>query len=233
MVTLKRWIIYGVILTSCLGLGFLLAQELQEVAQTQNDQSAFRNRVDRMEQARRPDIKPGSPIWKELPDNLRNQLKALGFSPASFRNREKASITLTDLEGKRSSLSDYRDHWVLLNFWATWCPPCRFEMPSMNQLSNEFKKQPFTIIAINLQESRSRAREFVNNMELDFPVWLDRNGEVANRFHVRGVPESWLIAPGGRPVAKMDGSRDWNSDPVLQAVNQLLEVDVKKRAANQ
>lgn len=219
---MKRWLAYGLIIALCLSIGALLYGDLQQVAQKQENQADFQQRLDRMPKEY-PPLQSSSPAWSQLPETLRSQLSSLGFSPASPQGPNALTVSLPRLNGTTGSLEAHADEWLLINFWATWCPPCRFEMPSMNQLAKQFKDRKFTIIAINLQENESQVRQFVDSMELTFPIWLDRKGTVANRFYVTGVPETWLIAPGGRPVGKMNGSRDWNAPEVIRTMKRLLE----------
>jgi thiol-disulfide isomerase/thioredoxin len=220
---MKRWLVYGLVLVICIGMGTLLYQDLQQIAQNQENQTEFQQRTSEMTRSGPSKISWSSPTFSGLSDDLKKNIRDLGLRPASLRNTDRISFQLKNLGGRNMSYDRFNNQWILINFWATWCPPCRFEMPSFQQLHETFRDRPFSVVAINLQENRDQIRSFVDSMDLTFPILLDREGTVANRFYVTGVPETWLIAPGGRPVAKMNGSRDWNGEKVIELVGQLLE----------
>ena len=102
-------------------------------------------------------------------------------------------LALQDLDGRPHRLEDYRGKVVLINFWATWCEPCREEMPSMNKLRASLTGQPFTVLAVNLAESESRVRRFMENVPLDFPVLLDRDTAAAKTWQARILPASFIV----------------------------------------
>jgi thiol-disulfide isomerase/thioredoxin len=220
---MKRSLVYGFIILVCVGLGTLLIQDLRDVAQSQRNQAAFEQRTERMTRSAPNRIRRSSPTFESLSSATRRYIRDLGLRPASLSHPERISFRLKNMAGREISYKMFNNQWILLNFWATWCPPCRFEMPSFQQLHETFRDRPFSVVAINLQENRDQIRSFVDSMDLTFPILLDREGTVANRFYVTGVPETWLIAPGGRPVAKMNGSRDWNGKNVIELVRKLLE----------
>ena len=136
---------------------------------------------------------------------------------------EAPDFTLENLEGKEVSLKDYRGKIVFLNFWATWCPPCRLEMPSMNRLYNEYKDKGFVILAINLRENADRARTYRDQEELDFPILLDRDGEVGLMFGVRSIPATYLIDRTGTVIGGALGPRDWAGRDAFKLIDHLLD----------
>jgi peroxiredoxin len=136
---------------------------------------------------------------------------------------EAPDFTLENLEGKKVSLKDYRGKVVFLNFWATWCPPCRLEMPSMNRLYNEYKDKGLVILAINLRENADRARTYRDQEELDFPILLDRNGEVGLMFGVRSIPATYLIDRTGTVIGGALGPRDWAGRDAFKLIDHLLD----------
>jgi len=133
-------------------------------------------------------------------------------------------FTLPDLDGKPVKLSDYRGRVVLVNFWATWCPPCRREMPSMERLSQRLKNQPFVILAINQQEDPEQV--FVFTGQLDpaptFPILFDRDSTVSKAWGVQGLPASFIVDKQGRVVYRAMGGREFDHPEVEQTIRALL-----------
>ena len=135
------------------------------------------------------------------------------------------NFTLPDLDGKPQRLSDYRGKVVLVNFWATWCPPCRREMPSMERLSQRLKDQPFVILGINQQEDPERV--FVFTAQVDpspsFPILFDRNSKVDNAWGVLGLPASFIVDQKGRVVYRAMGGREFDHPEIEQTIRALLK----------
>ncbi len=129
---------------------------------------------------------------------------------------------LADLNGKKISLSDFRGKVVFLNFWATWCAPCRVEMPAMQKLHSRFKGQNFAMVAVNLQESARKVRDFVERYKLTFTVLLDSHGEVGSRFAVRALPTTFILDKSGRIMGQALGAREWNSKKMVALFNLLV-----------
>jgi thiol-disulfide isomerase/thioredoxin len=107
-------------------------------------------------------------------------------------------LKLVSLEGHVMRLSDLRGKVVLLNFWATWCPPCKAEMPDLEALYREYgDAQGFVVVAVNTQEAAAPVEAFVRERGLSFPVWLDGRGEAAAQLGVRGLPVSFILDRNG------------------------------------
>lgn len=106
-------------------------------------------------------------------------------------------FVLTDLDGQSVRLSDLRGHAVLLNFWATWCSPCRAEMPDLQVIHEEYGGDGLVILAANINESRDGVQEFVTHYSLTFRVLLDSSGQVARLYQVRGIPTTFFIDRDG------------------------------------
>ncbi len=131
-------------------------------------------------------------------------------------------LALADLEGRLYRLDDYRGKVVLVNFWATWCEPCREEMPSINRLRASLAGRPFEVLAVNLAESESRIRRFVEQLPLEFPVLMDRDGAAAKSWRARLLPMSFLVGPDGRIRYSAAGGMDWTRDEARRAVLALM-----------
>ena len=134
-------------------------------------------------------------------------------------------LALRDLEGRVHRLEDYRGKVVLINFWATWCDPCREEMPSMRQLRSTLKGFPFEVLAVNLAESESRIRGFMERVPMNFPVLLDRDSAAAKAWSVRVLPVSFLVGPDGRIRYSIVGEIDWSREDVRRQIQELLPPD--------
>lgn len=131
-------------------------------------------------------------------------------------------FSLEALDGGTVRLSDHRGEFIFLNFWATWCPPCREEMPSMERLQAEMVGQPFRILAVNVQEDRSTVASFVDENGYTFPILLDRSGQVAGNYSVRGIPTSYFIAPDGTMLGMLVGTRYWDETEVFEALETAI-----------
>ena len=107
-------------------------------------------------------------------------------------------LTLTDLSGKSVSLNDHLGSVVLVNLWATWCPPCREEMPALQMFYEKYKASGFVLVAINQEETREVVEPFVNEFGLTFPVWLDLNYQAERKFNTQSLPSSFVIDRTGK-----------------------------------
>ena len=118
-------------------------------------------------------------------------------------------LVLKDLQGATHDLANYRGKVVLVNFWATWCAPCRDEMPSMQHLKRKLAGRPFEVLAINLAESENKVSDFLRRYPLDFTILLDRNSEARRDWKVKVLPTSFVIGPDGRIRYSVVGELDW------------------------
>jgi peroxiredoxin len=132
------------------------------------------------------------------------------------------ALELEDLEGRVQRLSDYRGRVVLVNFWATWCEPCREEMPSMERLRSALKGRPFEILAVNVGEGARVARGFADRMALGFPVLLDRDTRTTKSWGARILPASFVIGPDGAIRYSYLGALDWSDAQVKAALERLM-----------
>ena len=112
-------------------------------------------------------------------------------------NYAAPELSLQNVNGETESLVDYRDHVILVNNWATWCPPCKAEMPTLAAYYNEHKSEGFTIIAIEAGDPVNIVSPFVQNYNLKFPVWLDPNGASLRAFGNGTLPNSYVIDRSG------------------------------------
>ena len=140
-----------------------------------------------------------------------------------FVMRYSASDNHVSLDGTTIRLADFRGKLVLLNFWATWCPPCREEMPSMQRLHQRFKDQGLVLLAINIEEDGAKTvPPFVAQHHYSFPVLLDTGAKAQNLYQVFRFPETYIVDRNGVVVDKIIGGRNWLSGPLIQRLNFLL-----------
>ncbi len=158
-----------------------------------------------------------------LPSSVQEKLSSLGFQvprgPAAAVDFE-----LEDLQGRRTALSGYRGKVVFLNFWATWCPPCRKEMPAMQELYRSLGGTDFEIVAVDLQEEKAEVQRFVKENGLTFPVLLDTTGQAGTTYSVRNIPTTYLIDRKGNLIARLIGGAEWNSPELLALFKELLRL---------
>ncbi|MBI2350230.1 MAG: TlpA family protein disulfide reductase [Deltaproteobacteria bacterium] len=129
---------------------------------------------------------------------------------------------LEDLSGKKLSLKSLKGKVVFLNFWATWCVPCRQEMPTMEKLHREYKKAGLEVVAVNFRESKEVARKFVAELGLTFTILLDTNGKVSEEYGVWSLPLSYFINRKGEFVGKLVGYRKWDGPEANALFRDLL-----------
>ncbi len=134
---------------------------------------------------------------------------AMARLEADDAKRQSADFTLTDLQGKAWHLQDLRGKVVLVNFWATWCPPCRKEMPDLDALYNKFKDQGFVVLAISDEES-AKVSPFIAEHKISYPVLLDSGRKVNDAFIVEGIPKSFVYDRNGKMVAQSIDMRTRN-----------------------
>jgi thiol-disulfide isomerase/thioredoxin len=126
------------------------------------------------------------------------------------------NFTLKDVQGRTVSLADFRGKVVFLNFWATWCPPCRAEMPSMERLNEVLGKEQFAIVAVNVEEDPQGVRDWLKKNPHRFTVLLDPQAKAQNLYKVFRFPETFLIGKDGKVLQHYIGARDWSSVEFLK-----------------
>jgi len=130
-------------------------------------------------------------------------------------------FSLTGENGKTYRLADFRGQVVVINFWATWCPPCRFEMPSMERMWNKIKGKGVTVLAVDVGENADIIFEFLGQYPVTFPIPMDLDGKVVESYPVTGLPTTYIVSPQGMVTHRAVGSREWD-DPKLY--EQLLQM---------
>lgn len=131
-------------------------------------------------------------------------------------------FTLPDPAGNPVALSDFRGRYVLLNFWATWCPPCLREMPSMERLSTSVSKSSFVVLGVSLdKEGAAKVNPYLERLGVTFPIVLDIDSKIATVYGARDLPSTFLIDPQGRVVLAAKGERDWAAAEMIAYIQEL------------
>jgi thiol-disulfide isomerase/thioredoxin len=140
-----------------------------------------------------------------------------------YTRPEAPPLRLPDLEGELHDLTDYRGDVVLINFWASWCPPCVREMPSMQQLEDQLRDQGFRILAVNLGESEATIRAFLERVGTDFTVLLDPQRASLEDWRALAYPSSYLVDRQGRLSHSLYGAIEWHEPGVVAQIQELLD----------
>jgi peroxiredoxin len=134
------------------------------------------------------------------------------------------AFTYPDLEGRPVSLKDYRGKVVFLNVWATWCPPCLWEMPSMEALHRKYRDRDLVVLAVSIDAlGKEAVLPYMKKLGLTFSALLDPKGTVKRLYQTTGVPETFLIGRQGRLIRKIIGPRDWTS----RKMTELIEIALR------
>ena len=141
-----------------------------------------------------------------------------------WRGGPAPELVLQALDGPAHRLADYRGRVVLVNFWATWCEPCRDEMPSMQRLKEKLAGRPFAVLAVNLDEPEARIRTFLSRMKVDFTILLDPERKAAKAWDARILPASFVAGPDGRVRYSLVGEINWDHEQVVSRIAELLPV---------
>ncbi|HEY7165138.1 MAG TPA: TlpA disulfide reductase family protein [Candidatus Binatia bacterium] len=138
-------------------------------------------------------------------------------------------FSILNTEGKKVSLKDFRGKTVFLNFWATWCVPCREEMPAMEKLYQEYKDKNFVVFAINVKDRKQEALAFLKELKLTYPVAFDPEAEVAALYGAWGLPTTYIINAKGEGLARAWGPAEWYSPASRKLFRELLDTRNERR----
>ena len=125
------------------------------------------------------------------------------------------------LNGGSATLSKLKGKVVLLNFWATWCPPCRAEMPSIEILSRKMKGKAFEIMAISVGETKDTVAKFIALQKYSYPIYLDPDSKLGTAFNASSIPTTYIFGKDGKAIAGIQGSRQYDTPEVLALLEEL------------
>ena len=148
------------------------------------------------------------------------QLPGRGLTPLADKPLA-AEFELNDIDGRLHRLSDYRGQVVIINFWATWCPPCRAEMPSMQRAWEILKPKGIIMLGIDVGEDEDTIFTFTANYPVEFPLLMDQDSSTISDWPVRGLPTTFIVDPQGRIIYRAIGGREWDEPGLLAAIEAL------------
>jgi thiol-disulfide isomerase/thioredoxin len=151
-----------------------------------------------------------------------SRLETLGFNVFPAPEPMPPFVVKT-FAGADASLAALSGKVVLLNFWATWCPPCKQEMPSIQVLHDSMKGLPFQVMAVSVAEKSRTVTDFLKNYPYTFPMYLDESGAVSAPFASRGIPTTFILDKQGRAIAGILGARSYDGPEVLALFKELAE----------
>ena len=151
----------------------------------------------------------------------------------SYNGPGEIGFTLPDLSGKTHSLPDYKGRVVLINFWASWCPPCIYEMPELTRLQQQLSDKPFDILAINVGEKKYKVWKFTDVINFSLPVLLDTRNEAFDAWGVRTLPTSFLIDASGKVRYRIRGNPGWEHEDTISTIEKLISETADTAQLNQ
>ena len=137
-------------------------------------------------------------------------------------NSNPIKLKLKTASGKLFNKSDFKNKVTVINFWATWCPPCIEEIPSLNRLSKKMQGQPFELISINYAEEREVILDFMKKVNVEFPVLLDKNGEFAKQWNVISYPSTFIINKQGKIVYGVNSAIEWDNPELISKLKSMF-----------
>jgi thiol-disulfide isomerase/thioredoxin len=169
---------------------------------------------------------PADPVDLSSPTEMGESVKT-AFSraglPLAREKRQAIGFSLKLVDGRTVTLSSFRGKVVFLNFWATWCPPCRAEMPSMEVLYRRFRDQGLEFLAVDIMENSKDVSAFLSDYKLSFPAALDSSGSISNNYGIQAIPATFIVDRDGRIILSTVGGRNWNTPAIIAAFDELLK----------
>jgi thiol-disulfide isomerase/thioredoxin len=164
-----------------------------------------------------------NPLAKAKPESRSLDQLLVDMGVEIFPNStSQVEISLQDLNGADVNLSDFRGKIVFLNFWATWCPTCVIEMPSMEKLHLKLKDKDFALVSISIQDSAAEVQRFFKQNKLTFTALLDSIGKTVPGFGIRAIPTTLILDKTGRIVGRVIGPREWDSRESMAMFENLI-----------
>lgn len=160
-----------------------------------------------------------------------NTVRAFGFAPAAADADDIAEVRFVDGDGRRMTLADFQGRNVLLNVWATWCGPCREEMPTLDRLQARLGSADFEVVALSIDLGGLEVvRDFYQELDLKaLRIYVDPSGSAAVNLNVLGLPSTLLLDRQGHELGRYIGPAEWDSEPVIRAIQDRLNVTTTPR----
>jgi peroxiredoxin len=172
-------------------------------------------------------------LQREGEESASSHCKRLGIEgPGEGKSIVAPDFSLAKLSGGSTSLKEFKGKVIFLNFWATWCVPCRLEMSTMEKLHREFGDRGLSVLAVNFKENGLEVGQFVDELKLTFPVLLDRDGVVSEEYGVWSLPLTYFIDRQGRSIGKVVGYRAWDGPDGKSFFEDLLQTPPLRRCAS-
>lgn len=149
--------------------------------------------------------------------------KAVSILQPIKNNTPSPEFSLPAPDGRKISLKDFHGKIVLLNFWASWCTPCREEMPAMEKLYQEYKDKNFVILAVAVKDRKQDALDFVKELKITYPIVLDPEAQVGALYGAWGLPSTYIIGPKGEGLARGWGPADWYGSSARRLIKDLTD----------
>ena len=153
--------------------------------------------------------------WLLPQTTLAAEITSLGADP-------ELDFKLSDFKDKTHTLASYRGKVVLVNFWASWCPPCIYEMPELTRLQQQLADKPFEVIAINVGEKKYKVHKFTRLINFELPVLLDTSNQAFKDWQVQTLPTSFLVDANGVVRHKIRGNPGWEEQETIALIEQLI-----------
>ena len=150
-------------------------------------------------------------------------LSSLGFYVSDTPIDLPVTAPIPALAGDSIKVSDFSGKITLFNFWATWCPPCRAEMPSIERLYKQMSGTNFRIIAVNAGENRSQVASFIEKNKYTFPIYLDESNALSSIFAARGLPSTYLVNKEGKVIAVRIGAMEYDQAELIKLLKELAD----------
>ena len=188
--------------------------------------SILKNLPEKVRQAisalRRHEV-PDKPIALQS-ETKEKQHSGLNVGLALYRGKVTPEpFNLNDANGKKFSVGEFKGKVTLINFWASWCPPCVEEIPSLNRLKQKMQGKPFELISINYAESADQIQAFMKKVKVDFPVLLDEDGSISTKWKVVAYPSTFVIGPDGKIQYGVNAAIHWDTNNVIQQLETLMK----------
>lgn len=162
----------------------------------------------------------GNAVAADTPDE--DLIRAAGMTPYPVPLKGPA-FRLSDRSGQVQAKQDYHGRVVLLNFWGSWCPPCREEFPSLERLQKRIDRDDFTVLAVTVSDTADGVERFLKGHAVPFDVLIDTSDRTADAYRAAGVPVTYLLDRQGRLIAGKAGPRAWDDPAVIRLIRAALE----------